>query len=44
MLLVYHAFLRFRKKNQLPKGSEMQTEIDNTNSKVDSLWIDFLFY
>lgn len=27
-------------KNQLPKGSEMQTEIDNTNSKVDSLWID----
>lgn len=42
MLLVYHAFLIFR-KNQLPKGSEMQTEIlvDNTNSEVDSLWIDF---
>lgn len=38
MLLVYHAFLIFR-KNQLPKGSEMQTEIlvDNTNSEVDSL-------
>lgn len=38
MLLVYHAFLIFR-KNQFPKGSEMQTEIlvDNTNSEVDSL-------
>lgn len=38
MLLVYHAFLIFR-KNQLSKGSEMQTEIlvENTNSEVDSL-------